>query len=156
MTPRHLLVATLASLGLCLIALGHPAPAPLANPGALLIHVAGDGEPAGEASTEPAAPAVTAAEFEALMTQGRELYIMNCSACHGSNGQGGVGPAHAGNQNLADTQHVLTIIHEGSGFMPQFAGTLKDAQIAAVATYIRNSWGNEFGAITEAESAALR
>jgi mono/diheme cytochrome c family protein len=40
--------------------------------------------------------------------------------------------------------------------MPQFAGTLKDAQIAAVATYIRNSWGNEFGAITEAESAALR
>lgn len=96
------------------------------------------------------------AELEALMAKGLELYVMNCSACHGANGQGGVGPAHAGNQNLADTQHVLHTVHEGKGFMPPFAKTLNDEQIAAVATYIRNAWGNDFGPVTPEESAALR
>lgn len=146
MTPRHVLVAALACLGIYLIALGHPAPAVPEAPGPQLLKVDSDGEPA----------TVSDEEFGALMEQGGELYIKNCSACHGSNGEGGVGPAHAGNENLADTEHVLVTIHEGLGFMPPFASTLNDEQIAAVATYIRNSWGNEFGAITAEESAALR
>jgi mono/diheme cytochrome c family protein len=39
--------------------------------------------------------------------------------------------------------------------MPPFNG-LSDRQVAAVATYIRNSWGNEFGIVTEAQIAAYR
>jgi mono/diheme cytochrome c family protein len=40
--------------------------------------------------------------------------------------------------------------------MPPFAQILSDADIAAVVTYIRVSWGNDGQAVTEAEVNALR
>ncbi len=40
--------------------------------------------------------------------------------------------------------------------MPGFGGQLDDQKVAAVATYIRNSWGNDFGPVTPAEVAAKR
>lgn len=156
MNNHRFLATAVACLGICLVALGHPAPASNPNADPQLVHVSGDGDPAAEAPSTPTTPPMDPAELEALMAKGLELYVMNCSACHGANGQGGVGPAHAGNQNLADTQHVLHTIHEGKGFMPPFAKTLNDEQIAAVATYIRNAWGNDFGPVTPEESAALR
>jgi mono/diheme cytochrome c family protein len=64
-----------------------------------------------------------------------------CSACHGANGEGGVGPAFANNADLADAAAVLRQIIRGGGIMPPF-GTLTDDQIAAVANHIRNSFGN--------------
>lgn len=105
-----------------------------------------------------AAPATDDAELdvEALMAEGQTIYTERCAGCHGARGEGGAGVRHAGNEDLADTQLVLTFIHKGRGFMPAFAGTLDDEEIAAVATYIRNSWGNEFGPVSPEESAALR
>jgi mono/diheme cytochrome c family protein len=38
--------------------------------------------------------------------------------------------------------------------MPAWKGQLKDAEIAAVITYIRNSWGNKASAVTAAQVAA--
>jgi mono/diheme cytochrome c family protein len=54
-----------------------------------------------------------------------------------------------GNPVLASAAGVVNQILQGSPErgMPPFAPTLNDQQIAAVATYIRNSWGNDFGAI---------
>jgi len=40
--------------------------------------------------------------------------------------------------------------------MPPFAQILSDADIAAVVTYIRVSWGNDGQPVTEAEVNALR
>ncbi len=39
--------------------------------------------------------------------------------------------------------------------MPGFGG-LSDDEVAAVATFVRSSWGNEFGPVTAAEVAAER
>jgi mono/diheme cytochrome c family protein len=40
--------------------------------------------------------------------------------------------------------------------MPSFAWKLTDEQIADVATYIRNSWGNEARAVSSAEVSKVR
>jgi hypothetical protein len=40
--------------------------------------------------------------------------------------------------------------------MPSFAKTLNNDQIAAVATYIRNSWGNSFGPVDAQQVLATR
>ena len=39
--------------------------------------------------------------------------------------------------------------------MPAWKGQLKNADIAAVATYIRSSWGNKASPVTEAEVAGV-
>jgi mono/diheme cytochrome c family protein len=40
--------------------------------------------------------------------------------------------------------------------MPAFAAQLTDRQVAAIATFIRNSWGNEHGMVDPAVVTALR
>ncbi|WUR12618.1 cytochrome c [[Empedobacter] haloabium] len=40
--------------------------------------------------------------------------------------------------------------------MPDFSASLSDADIAAVLTYVRSSWGNGAGALTEQQVATLR
>ena len=44
----------------------------------------------------------------------------------------------------------------GGGIMPPFGGELSDVEIASVGTYIRNNWGNQFGAISPEKVAAAR
>jgi mono/diheme cytochrome c family protein len=94
----------------------------------------------------------------ALMTEGTDVYTRSCASCHGAQGQGGFGPQLAGNAFLASTGGVVNQILMGSPErgMPPFAAALNDQQIAAVATYIRNSWGNAFGAIAPAFVAQSR
>jgi len=93
-------------------------------------------------------------------TDGAALYAENCASCHGANGQGqgDIFPALAGNAELADTDMVLnTVIHGREGTaMPVWGDQLDDAQIAAVITYIRSAWGNDFGAVTPEDVAAKR
>jgi len=40
--------------------------------------------------------------------------------------------------------------------MPSFAWQLNDEQIAAVATYVRNHWGNPAPAVSSSDVAKLR
>jgi mono/diheme cytochrome c family protein len=40
--------------------------------------------------------------------------------------------------------------------MPPFAVTLSDADVAAVLTYMRQSWGNQAAAVSELEVAQQR
>ena len=40
--------------------------------------------------------------------------------------------------------------------MPSFAHKLSNEQIAAVATYIRTSWGNKFGPVSAGDVAKAR
>ncbi len=42
-----------------------------------------------------------------------------------------------------------------NGAMPAWKGQLSNAEIAAVITYIRSSWGNKASAVTEAQVAAI-
>src|SRR5437763_15786463 len=108
-------------------------------------------------------PASTAAPILTPIQQGAQVFAMNCSPCHGAQGEGGVGPKLAGGEakltfpNEADHiawvntgsaphkrqpygepartggQHIAK-----SGGMPPFKGTLTDAQIKNVVTYERD------------------
>jgi mono/diheme cytochrome c family protein len=40
--------------------------------------------------------------------------------------------------------------------MPSFAWKLSDAQVAAVASYVRNAWGNHASAVSPADVSSAR
>jgi len=79
-----------------------------------------------------------------------------CFACHGQLGDGGVGPRLSGDRMLAITQFVAARILLGTSVMPAFGDSLKDEEIAAVATYVRSNWGNQFGGVSAEEVQATR
>ncbi len=92
---------------------------------------------------------------------GEALYRSICQGCHQPDGQGARGagayPALAHDANLASRQYPIAVLLNGRRNMPAFAPSLDDEQIAAVATYVRTNFGNEYGeAITAAEVATLR
>lgn len=93
----------------------------------------------------------------AQMKMGENVYSANCTACHNSDGKGipNLAASLAGNPGLLadDASSIITTVLQGgrgavtlgnptSGAMPSFAWKLSDEQVAAVATYLRNSWGN--------------
>jgi mono/diheme cytochrome c family protein len=111
-----------------------------------------------------AAPAVAQSfanplHFEAQ--DGGALYRDICQGCHMPNGQGAKGagtyPALAKNEHLASTGYPVLVVLRGQKAMPGFAGTLSDAQVAAVVTYVRTHFGNAYGdAVTPADVAGAR
>lgn len=122
----------------------------------------------GPVATAPAAPSpapaadATAAAPAALpegvtpevMAQGQELFLKNCRKCHGMRGKAGV--PLSGNQNIADPSYIAAMILNGRGYMPAFGEHLGDDQIAAIATFARNSWGNAFGPVTPQDVKDMR
>jgi mono/diheme cytochrome c family protein len=125
---------------------------------------------------EPAAPAPAAAPPEALMKLGGNLYGRHCADCHGKDGRGAAsedgGPAYpplAGNRTLAMAEPVNAIrIVLNGGFapatrgnprpygMPPFSPVLSDAEVAAVLSYVRATWGNAAPMVTPAEVNGYR
>ncbi|AVR98581.1 c-type cytochrome [Pseudoduganella armeniaca] len=100
------------------------------------------------------AACATAAEGD-----GKAVFQKNCAACHQASGKGipGAFPALAGNAFVQGPgQDAATVLLKGRGGMPDFSASLSDADIAAVLTYVRASWGNGAGALTEQQVAALR
>lgn len=89
---------------------------------------------------------------------GASIYAKNCSACHGANGTGGIGPALAENPhvNIGDPTAMLTTIVQGRNLMPSWRGQLSASDIASVATYVRSSWGNKVPAVTVQEVSAIK
>jgi mono/diheme cytochrome c family protein len=101
---------------------------------------------------------------------GAAIYADECSACHGPAGAGvpGLSPGLAGSSAVhsTDPASLLHVVLRGARSvatdgaptapaMPSFAWLLTDDQVAAVATYVRNAWGNAAPAVTgrQAESA---
>lgn len=75
---------------------------------------------------------------------GERIYNTNCASCHGSTGEGKVGPA-LGNgavvENYPFLSRQIAVITEGQGAMPSFANTLSTEEIEAVAIYEREKLG---------------
>jgi mono/diheme cytochrome c family protein len=113
---------------------------------------------------------VPAPPSEELMKTGSRLYEHHCADCHGADGRGALAggmpayPPLAGNQSLTMEQPVNTIrIVLNGGFppatagnprpfgMPPYSHVLKDDEVAAVVTYVRNSWGNHTRAVSAVE-----
>jgi len=104
--------------------------------------------PSSEAPAPAAAPAAPAA---APAPDGEQLYASTCAACHQPHGKGlpPAFPALAGstvvNGDPAGLAQVLLKGRPGTAMAP-FAH-LSDAQLAAIATHIRSSFGNSAGAV---------
>jgi cytochrome c oxidase subunit 2 len=93
-----------------------------------------------------------------LQERGAKVYAANCQACHQANGQGvkGAFPPLDGSAVVMNTQQQVAILLNGKGAMPAWKG-LSDVELAAVATYTKNAWGNKAGAAVQpAEFRAAR
>jgi mono/diheme cytochrome c family protein len=105
------------------------------------------------------------------MKSGENIYSVNCTACHNSDGKGianlAAGLANNPGLRADDASSIITTILQGgrgavtqgnptSGAMPSFAWKLSDQQVAAVATYIRNAWGNAATPVSAEEVAKQR
>ena len=98
----------------------------------------------GATTTEVQATSVATAT---LLQEGAALYTVNCAPCHQANGEGQLGRFPALNQNAFVTNRspiplIRTVLY-GRGLMPAFHLTLREREVAAVLSYIRNSWNNE-------------
>ncbi len=65
-----------------------------------------------------------------------QLFVANCSTCHGLQGQGVTGATLKGNIRATDPANVQSAIQFGRGTMPGFAATLTPEQIAILVTYV--------------------
>jgi mono/diheme cytochrome c family protein len=92
-------------------------------------------------------------------TDGATLFQQNCSACHQAEGQGvkGAFPALAGDAFVqGDKGAIASLLLHGRGGMPNFSADLSDAEIAAILSYVRSSWGNHAPPIDVATVAGAR
>jgi mono/diheme cytochrome c family protein len=100
---------------------------------------------------------MTALAASSSPQSGHDVFMQSgCFACHGELGYGGAGPRFRNDKLLAADQYVIGQILLGRGIMPSFAQRLNNDQIAAVATYVRNSWGNDFGPVSPDDVAKGR
>ena len=87
---------------------------------------------------------------------GAPKYAEACAVCHGPAGRSDNAKVLADNPKLADDTFTGRTILHGYGYMPAFKDKLSDNDIAEIATFIRNSWGNDFGVLTTQEVEDLR
>ena len=98
-----------------------------------------------------------------LMTSGKAKYEQICIACHKVDGKGmpPTFPALKGSSIAVGkpiSRHIALILQGVPGTaMQAYKDQLTDAEIAAIATYERNAWGNNTGDVVQpADVAAVR
>ena len=117
------------------------------------------------AASQPRSGAMAAA-------QGKKIYETMCGICHGTDGLGkpGQAPALAGSEwvitkgsdrlmriPLAGLSGTMTVSGKGWNLaMAPMGAAMSDADLAAVLTYIRNSWGNQAGEVTADSVKSVR
>ena len=83
---------------------------------------------------------------EKQIGDGQTLYVEYCAECHQTDGSGWstLYPRLAGNPvvTLHDPERIILTVTYGQGSMMSFQDKLNVQEIAAILTYIRNSWGN--------------
>lgn len=123
----------------------------------------------GDSRTKPAEAVVVskiaggANDLPALMEKGKQVFTTTCQACHQATGAGipGAFPPLAESEwvNGSGKRVVAIVLHglqneitvkgqKFQGVMPPFKDQLKPEDISAVATYVRNSFGNKADVVT--------
>ena len=105
------------------------------------------------------------------MVAGAAVYRDQCSACHGLDGKGvaelfpsianstmvrSADPTTSIRIVLRGARSVGTGIQPTAPGMPSYGRQLDDDQVAAVLTYMRNSWGGAAEAVTRAQVSKVR
>lgn len=91
-------------------------------------------------------------EAQKVIHSGQRLYLEFCAECHQTDGTGwsDLYPRLAGNPivTLADPEPIIDTVTYGQGSMMGFEDRLTSQEIAAILSYIRNSWGNHAPAVS--------
>lgn len=85
-----------------------------------------------------------------MVTLGSEVYSVNCVACHGAEGEGGIGPALNSSQFLSDTvdDQINALVAVGipgsqmAAYALEYGGALTAEEVDAVTAFLR-SWEEE-------------
>jgi mono/diheme cytochrome c family protein len=108
---------------------------------------------------------------EEAMRAGEAIYTDSCSGCHDDSGEGQPRyfPPLAGDASvqardpttivriiLAGSRSVPTPAKPSAPAMPAFDWKLDDSEVASVATYVRNAWGNRAPPVASGKVAKLR
>jgi len=117
-------------------------------------------------------PSTTASKpAEKIMITGKAIYADSCSGCHQADGKGvpRMFPPleHDANVQQQDPTTVIRAILSGARTvatdkrptpfaMPAYDWKLKDDEVAAVASYVRNAWGNSAPTVTPDQVSSLR
>jgi len=114
-----------------------------------------------EKSAKSAAADTKALSTQELVQRGEKIYQNTCVACHGAKGEGSPAikaPALAGSKTATGPKeaHIDTVLQGRPNTAMQSFKQLGNADLAAVITYERNSWGNKGGEVQPAEVAARR
>ena len=135
-----------------------------------LAATAAEAPPSDNASVDALTPAAGTAPDPAVMELGKQSYMV-CLACHGANGEGGViAPPLAGSDWVAGpVSNLIRIQLRGltgpitvSGKDYEFPAPMaplayqSDEQVAAVLTYVRNSFGNSAPPVLPEQVTMLR
>jgi mono/diheme cytochrome c family protein len=119
----------------------------------------------------PNPPPPPAPPKDKKMSAGEAIFADSCSACHQADGSGvpRMFPPLAGNANVQsrDPTTIIRVILQGAQTaptdkaptafsMPAFDWKLDDGQIAAVASYVRNTWGNSAPPVGPDQVGSLR
>lgn len=122
-------------------------------------------------SLPEAPPPAPKAPGQQAMRSGKAIYLDQCAACHAPDGTGatpifpplkdnpGVQQASATNPIraiLTGAQEAATPAKPTQPAMPAYAWKLTDYEIAAVASYVRNSFGNAADPVDPHDVAKLR
>lgn len=114
---------------------------------------------------------LVASSATAQTADGPTIYAATCKACHQANGLGTPGqfPPLVGSEWVTGSEErLLRIILHGvtgeievegetfNGAMPTWGPLFKDEELAAVATYVRNSWGNKAAPVSAATVTRVR
>ncbi len=110
---------------------------------------------ASNAAAAAAASMSKTLSLEELTSQGEQIYIARCAACHQPNGAGlpGVFPSLIGSPIIKGPveDHLNIVLNGKPGTaMQAFAKQLSAQEIAAVITFERNAWGNNSGDVVQA------
>ena len=110
------------------------------------------------------------------MKMGKQIYLRDgfCNTCHQPNGKGlsasGFPPLNESNWVVGSEERLIKIVlrgmygpivvngkkYPGQVPMTPFGGMLNDKEVAAVLTYIRNSFGNKAPAVEESTVKKVR
>jgi len=119
--------------------------------------------PGDKSNQAGASESTSSAPDSATMKIGAQIYADECSGCHTGNAKGAAGlfPALAGTPVVqqSDPTTLIHVILRGAlsvgtaqaptgAAMPAFEWILNDDQVAALATYVRNSWNNSAPAVS--------
>ena len=116
-------------------------------------------------------PPAALKQDDKMLVAGQAIYADSCAACHQADGKGvpHMFPPLVHNASLQahDPTTIIRVTLQGAKTpatdkrptpfaMPAYDWKLKDNEIAAVITYIRNSWGNAAPAVTAQQVSDLR